>query len=325
MLARSMEEKQASLSGAAGRSYAPLKLLNKQDTMVRTALRRLDGAAQHYSRPARADPAADIRAWFATRGAHMVDACVEELLRGPAEEDSALERGEARAKAFVHGSAPEWFPAAVLAEESALVEELLAGVVRARMPEVRVRNAEKVAAVDDRITSSVALFSAELDRLPTHGPAETARLSEEEMEAMMCGFREAVAIEPRCEELRITLGRSTAAFCEGRIRAWVHQGVESAAAAFDASAAALPVMAEAAFSTALGEKLGASVGRFEKELEAAGVSGVVANESVAALSGALKERVAGHQERNRKVSSPKLCSNARGSHEQSRAREADGT
>ncbi|KAJ1466362.1 hypothetical protein T484DRAFT_1662157, partial [Baffinella frigidus] len=87
VLAHSMEEKQASLSGSAVRSYAPLKVLKKQDTIVREALQRLGGAAQHFPRAARSDPAANLREWFATRGARAAEACVEELLRGPAEEE----------------------------------------------------------------------------------------------------------------------------------------------------------------------------------------------------------------------------------------------
>ena len=321
VLAHSMEEKQASLSGSIGRSYAPLKLLKKQDTIVREALQRLDGAAQHFPRAALSDSAANLRAWFATRGALAAEECIKELLCGPAEDDAALARGEERAISSVRGIASEWFSAAVLAEQSLLVEELLAGVtggLRARMPEVWARNAEKVAAVDEHIKSSVAMFGAELDRHPVYDPSETARLSEAEIEATMRGFRKVVAIEARCGELRVTLGRTAAAFLEGRIRTWARQGVERATAALDAEVAALPVMTKAEFSAALGKMLSASVGRFEKELEAARVSGVVANESVVALAGALEVRVVGHEEeRNRKVPSIRLYPHDWGVHSHS--------
>jgi len=158
VLAHSMEEKQASLSGSVVRSYAHLKLLKKQDTIIREALQRLDGAAQHFPRAALPDPPANLREWFATRGARAAEACVKELLRGPAEEEAALEPLEgaaaARATASLRGSAPEWFPGAVLVEESALVEELLAGVaggVRQRMPEVVACNQTKCNALLERM------------------------------------------------------------------------------------------------------------------------------------------------------------------------------
>ena len=50
-----------------------------------------------------------------------------------------------------------------------------------------------------------------------------------------------------------------------------------------------PRLVEATFSAAVGDKFRASVGEYEQELRAAGVCGVVANESVVALSEALKE------------------------------------
>ena len=162
-------------------------------------------------------------------------------------------------------------------------------------------NAEKLATVENQMRSSVALCGAKLDLLPVRDPLETARLSGEEVEATMRGFREAVPIEEKCEELRVTLESTAAAFHEGRVRCWASHRVESVTAEFDTGVAALPVTAEAAFSAAVGDKLRASVGDHEKELKAAGVSGVVANESVVALSRALKERVAGHEDRNRKV------------------------
>ncbi|KAJ1466364.1 hypothetical protein T484DRAFT_2492646 [Baffinella frigidus] len=162
-------------------------------------------------------------------------------------------------------------------------------------------NAEKLAATADQMASSVALFGAKLALLPAGDPVETARSSGEEVEATMRGFREAVPIEAKCEELRVTLERTAAAFREGRTRAWANQRAETAAAEFDTSVAALPVTAEAEFSAALGETLRASVGGFEKEVQAAGVSGGVASESVVALSAALKERVAEHENRNRKA------------------------
>ena len=158
MLDRSMQDKQACLSGAVGRSYATLKLLKTQHTIVREALQRLDGVAQEIPRDAPEDPAAKLRAWFATRGARAAEACVEELLRGPAEEEAALEPLEgaaaACATASLRGSAPEWFPGAVLVEQRTLVEELLAGVaggVRARMPEVVACNQTKCDALLERM------------------------------------------------------------------------------------------------------------------------------------------------------------------------------